>query len=362
VLPIMASPALGRWAERAACPRRDLQSEPAAPAMPQIRVEQLCKRYAVAERQPGAWGAVKGLFRRRQRIVEALKEVSFALEAGELLGFIGPNGAGKSTTIKILSGILRPTSGRCEIDGLTPWLDRLRHVARIGVVFGQRTQLWWDLPVIESFALLRDIYRVDHGDYRRTKDEMVARLRIAPLLDTPVRQLSLGQRMRCEIAAAMLHRPAILFLDEPTIGLDATSKLAVREVVRDLNRREGVTVILTTHDMHDVEALAERVIVIGNGVVLRDSSLEALRAEVSSESRLVVEFSGTPATIDIPGVTARRRADRVLELGFDARALAPHSLISRIAADHDVADIHLEEPPIEELIARFYALHGAAEG
>ena len=191
---------------------------------------------------------------------------------------------------------------------------------------------------------------------------MVARLRIEHLLDTPVRQLSLGQRMRCEIAAAMLHRPSILFLDEPTIGLDATSKLAVREVVRELNRNDGVTVILTTHDMHDIEALAQRVIVIGNGQLLRDSSFEALRAEALGETRLVVEFAGAPALIDIPGVTQTARPDGAVELAFDARTLSPHVLISRIAADHDVADIHLEEPQIEEVIARFYALHGASEG
>jgi ABC-2 type transport system ATP-binding protein len=329
--------------------------------MPQIRVEQLCKHYAVAERQAGAWGAVKGLFVRKTRVVEALKDVSFSLQAGELLGFIGPNGAGKSTSIKILSGILRPTSGLCEVDGLTPWLQRVRHVARIGVVFGQRTQLWWDLPVVESFDLLRAIYRVDPLDFGRTKAEMVERLRIGHLLDTPVRQLSLGQRMRCEIAAAMLHRPRILFLDEPTIGLDATSKLAVREVVRDLNRQDGVTVILTTHDMHDVEALAERVIVICNGEVLRDSSFEALRAEAQGDTRLIVEFAGAPSLIDLPGVAVRPCGDGIVELAFDARQIPAHALIARVAAEHDVADIHLEEPRIEAVIARFYALHGASE-
>lgn len=330
--------------------------------MPQIRVEQLCKRYAVAEREAGAWGAVKGLVARRTRVVEALRDVSFSLEAGELLGFIGPNGAGKSTSIKILSGILRPTSGVCEVDGLTPWLQRIRHVARIGVVFGQRSQLWWDLPVVESFELLRAIYRVDAQTFASAKAEMVERLRIGHLLDTPVRQLSLGQRMRCEIAAAMLHRPTILFLDEPTIGLDATSKLAVREVVRDLNQKHGVTVILTTHDMHDIEALAERVIVIASGAVLRDCRFEALRAEAAGSARLIVEFAGPPTAIDLPGVTIRPRAGGAVELAFDARRTPAHALIARIAADYDVADIHLEEPQIEAVIARFYALHGAAEG
>jgi ABC-2 type transport system ATP-binding protein len=230
--------------------------------MLQILVESLAKTYRVAERAPGLAGALRGLVRRRWREVHALVDVSFSLEAGELLAFIGPNGAGKSTTVKILSGILRPTSGRVEVGGLVPYEDRVRHVARIGVVFGQRSQLWWDLPVLDGFDLLADIYRVEPAHYRRRRDELVAMLRLEPLLDQPVRQLSLGQRMRAEFAAALLHDPAILFLDEPTIGLDAPSKLAVRAFVRRLNREQGVTVLLTTHDMHDVEALAERVIVI----------------------------------------------------------------------------------------------------
>jgi ABC-2 type transport system ATP-binding protein len=327
----------------------------------QIRVDDLSKTYWVAEREPGALGAIKGLLRRRRRAVDALKHASFCLEEGELLGFIGPNGAGKSTTIKILSGILSPSSGVCEVNGLTPWKDRIAHVARIGVVFGQRTQLWWDLPVTESFDLLRDIYRVALSDYRRTRDQMVGLLRIEPLLDTPVRQLSLGQRMRCEIAAAMLHSPRILFLDEPTIGLDATSKLAVRDFVGALNRDRGVTVILTTHDMHDIEALARRVIVIGNGVVLSDTSLEAMRAEASGERRLVVDFACEVGAVRIEGVEVIARDGRSQTLAFDPRRIAPHRLISLITAEHDIEDLRLEQPPIEEVVARFYALHGADE-
>jgi len=278
--------------------------------MPQIIVERLAKSYFVSERQAGALGALKGLIRRRRRRIDALADVSFSLERGELLGFIGPNGAGKSTTIKILSGILRPDAGRVEVDGLVPYEDRIRHVARIGVVFGQRTQLWWDLPVIDGFDLLRDIYRVDRAQYARSRDELVAMLRLDRLLDQPVRQLSLGQRMRAEIAAALLHSPSILFLDEPTIGLDAPSKLAVREFVKRLNRERGVTVLLTTHDMHDIDALAERVIVIGHGRVLADGTFDSLRAQIAAEN---------PDEID-------------------------------------------ESPlAIEEVIARFYHLHGATE-
>ena len=204
--------------------------------MPQILVENLVKTYRIARRRSGLVGALGGLFRRDYRTVHALEGVSFSIGRGELVGYIGPNGAGKSTTVKVLSGILVPDSGRVEVEGRIPWTDRVAHVAGIGVVFGQRTQLWWDLPVIESFDLLRDIYKVEQAPYKETRDELIALLDLDPLLDVPVRQLSLGQRMRCDLAAALIHRPSILFLDEPTIGLDAVSKLAVRDFIKKLNR------------------------------------------------------------------------------------------------------------------------------
>jgi ABC-2 type transport system ATP-binding protein len=217
--------------------------------------------------------------------------------------------------------------------------------------------LWWDLPVTESFELLRDIYRVSPDAYRRTRDELIALLDLERLLTTPVRQLSLGQRVRCEIAASMLHEPRVLFLDEPTIGLDAVAKLAVRDFVKTLNRERGVTVILTTHDMQDVEALAERVIVIGNGVILADGSLTALRRGALAERRLLVHFAGDVAMVDVPGTTLRQRDARSVELSFDPRVTSAHGLIAHVAARYDVEDVHLEEPPIEEVIAHFYALH-----
>jgi ABC-2 type transport system ATP-binding protein len=330
--------------------------------MPHVLVERLVKSYRIAERDPGLWGAVRGIVHRRHRTVDALSGVTFSLERGELLGLIGPNGAGKSTTIKILAGILRPDGGRVEVDGRHPFDDRERHVGRIGVVFGQRTQLWWDLPVGEGFDLLRDIYRVDPVRYRRTRDELVAMLQLERLLDQPVRQLSLGQRMRAEIAAALLHEPELLFLDEPTIGLDAPSKLAVRDFVRRANRERGATVLLTTHDMHDIEALAERVIIIGHGRVLADSPVDALRTQVLAQRRLVVDFdTDPPPSFDLPGAAVVERNGRTVVFGFDPATASAPALIARLVAGHAVADIHLEGLSIEEVIARFYAMHGAGE-
>ena len=324
---------------------------------PHIVVQDLTKTFRVAERRAGTLGALAGVFTRRYRTIDALKGIAFTLREGELLGLIGPNGAGKSTTIKILCGILEPSAGRCEVGGLVPWRERIRHVARIGAVFGQRTQLWWDLPVIESFELLRDIYRIPPPRYRETSDALIALLDLDRILSTPTRQLSLGQRMRCEIAASMLHEPRVLFLDEPTIGLDAVAKLAVREFVKTLNRERSVTVILTTHDMHDIEALTERVIVIGDGRILSDGTLTALRRGALAERRLRVHFAGDVDAIELPGARLHRRQGRLVELSFDPRSISAHRLIADLTSRYEVEDVHLEEPPIEEVIARFYAMH-----
>ncbi len=242
-----------------------------------IELRGISKTYKVALRNAGFAEAARALFRREYEYVRALDGVSFDVQTGETVGYIGPNGAGKSSTIKVMSGILTPDAGECVIDGLTPWKKRREHARRIGVVFGQRSQLWWDVPAVDSFELIRDIYDVPKAEYKQNLEEMTELLELHQIMRTPARQLSLGQRMRCEIAASLLHSPSILFLDEPTIGLDAVSKLAVRAFIKELNARRKTTVILTTHDMNDIEALCERVLLIGRGRILFDGSLAELR-------------------------------------------------------------------------------------
>ena len=321
---------------------------------PQIVVENLVKTYRIPQRAPGVWSSLRSLVYRKHRELRALDGVSFSIEEGELVGYIGPNGAGKSTTVKTLSGILVPDSGRCEVLGRVPWVQRIAHVRGIGVVFGQRTQLWWDLPVIESFELLRDIYRVPQDRYRAASDELIALLDLEPLLDVPVRQLSLGQRMRCDLAASLLHSPPVLFLDEPTIGLDAVSKLAVRDFIRRLNRTRGMTVILTTHDMDDIEALCDRIIVSGGGRILCDGTLAELRSRVSRERWLTVDLADADALVSDEHATIVRREGHRVCLGFDPQQVSPAELIARITGNHAVRDLFVENPPIETIVARLY--------
>lgn len=255
-----------------------------------ITMEHVCKSYRIAKRNAGFKEACKALFNREYEVIHALRDVSFTIHDGEMVGYIGPNGAGKSSTIKILSGILTPDSGTVLVNGRVPYKNRIAHVREIGVVFGQRSQLWWDVPVIDSFELLKDIYSIPQPVYQQSLEELTELLDLKELLRSPVRQLSLGQRMRCEIAASLLHRPRILFLDEPTIGLDAVSKLAVRDFIRKQNREHKTTVLLTTHDMQDIEALASRIILIGKGEILMDGTLKDIKSRNETIDETVAQL------------------------------------------------------------------------
>lgn len=255
-----------------------------------ITMEHVCKSYKIAKRNAGFGEACKALFHREYEVIHALDNVSFTIRDGEMVGYIGPNGAGKSSTIKILSGILTPDSGTVLVNGRIPYKNRIDHVREIGVVFGQRSQLWWDVPVIDSFELLKDIYSISDFQYKQSLDELTELLNLSELLRSPARQLSLGQRMRCEIAASLLHRPRVLFLDEPTIGLDAVSKLAVRDFILRQNQIHKTTVILTTHDMQDIESLTNRILLIGKGQILMDGSLEDIKNGNDSIDETIAEL------------------------------------------------------------------------
>ena len=319
-----------------------------------IEVTDLRKEYRVPHHHRGAFGALRNLIETQADVVRAVDGITFRIQAGEFVGFIGPNGAGKSTTVKMLTGVLEPTSGIVCVDGRSPRRDRVAHVAHLGVVFGQRTQLWWDLPVIESFDLLCHIYSVSPERHRAQRDRLVALLEIGPLLDTPVRKLSLGQRMRCELAAALLHEPDLLFLDEPTIGLDVVAKETIRAFLAAENRERGTTILLTTHDLSDIERLCPRMILIDHGHLVYDGSVDNIRRTLGGERRLRVDFDG-PAPADLPEhVEVEERAAERLVLRFHRDEVAAANLITWLAERAPIADLSLEETPIERIIAGIY--------
>ncbi len=319
-----------------------------------IDVQGLEKRFRVRRRRAGLFGAVRGLVARDSREVVAVEGISFAVARGEMVGYVGPNGAGKSTTIKMLTGILVPSAGRVTVDGLVPWRERRRLAGRIGVVFGQRTQLWWDLPLIESLDLLRHIYRVPAARYRENLRRFTDLLDLGPFLETPVRQLSLGQRMRGDLAASLLHDPAILYLDEPTIGLDVVAKERIRAFLRDLNREAGVTVLLTTHDMADIARLCERMLIIDRGRLLYDGGVGAIAERYGGERRLIVDLDEDVACPAVPGARLERREGPRLWLSFRREEIRAPDLIARVAARYRIRDLTLEEPDIEQVVRRIY--------
>ena len=318
-----------------------------------IELKNINKTFRVAKRQSGFANAVKALFSREYEVIHALNDITFTIRDGEMVGYIGPNGAGKSTTIKIMCGILTPDSGECVINGRVPWKERIAHVREIGVVLGQRSQLWWDVPVIDSFELIRDIYKVDEKAYKRNLDELTQLLDLGELLKTPARMLSLGQRMRCELAASLLHSPRILFLDEPTIGLDAVSKIAVRQFIKQLNAEHGTTVILTTHDMQDIEALTERILLIGKGRILLDGSFDELKKRASERKTMIIKYSGNSPEM-CPGMTILEAKDGRLVIALDPSVLPVSSAISYLAAKTELVDVSVSDISAEEMVAALY--------
>jgi len=325
-----------------------------------ICAENVVKTYAKLERSQGISGSLRDLFYRDYKYVNAVDGVSLKVSKGEFLGYIGPNGAGKSTSIKILTGILQSTSGTVKVLGLDPFKDRREYTRQIGVVFGQRTQLWWDIAVQESFQLLKRIYQVPEVEYRKRLDELVTLFDVGRLLQTPVRKLSLGERMKCDIIASLLHNPAVLFLDEPTIGLDAIAKDSIRAVLKELHNKGETTILLTTHDLQEIEELCERIVVLDHGKIVYDGDLEKIKNLAGLSRRLELDCENIPTEEDVNliksiiGVVGSNLTGRHLEVDFDPDKVPVPRLLEKIFAITSVRDLQVSEPSIEQVITKLY--------
>jgi ABC-2 type transport system ATP-binding protein len=319
-----------------------------------IKAEGVTKRFRQPKRYSGLAGAIKGLLSREFTEVRAVEDISFSIRAGEAVGYLGPNGAGKSTMIKMMTGILVPTDGRVSVLGRTPHEERMANAREIGVVFGQRSQLWWDLPVRDSFELHRRIYDVPQARYRENLAHLTQMLGMESYLDRAVRQLSLGQRMRAEMAMALLHDPRILFLDEPTIGLDVVAKDAVRKFLTEVNRERGVTIILTTHDLQDIEEICPRLIMVDDGKLLFDGELKRLRTALGARRRLKLDFATDPGPVSL--ASARLVSDEGASKHFliENEETSLVDVLAELGGGHGLKDVSLEEPDIEEVIRTFY--------
>ena len=322
--------------------------------MPLITVRDLRKEFRVYQHREGFLGAIRNLASSAHSVVKAVDGISFEVDEGQIVGYVGPNGAGKSTTVKMLTGILVPTSGEIQVAGLVPYKNRKENARRMGVVFGQRTQLWWDLPVIESFELLRRIYRIPHQSYRRNIEIFHDLLSIGEFINTPVRKLSLGQRMRCDLAAALLHDPPTLYLDEPTIGLDIVAKQRIRDFLKKINSERKTTIILTTHDLSDVEKLCERMMIIDHGRIIYDGTVGDIKQRYGKKRRLVVDLAGDYSEIVVPGAETAQRVDHRVWLQFDRDEVSASQLIAKITQKYEIIDLTLEEPEIETIVAGIY--------
>ena len=321
--------------------------------MSYIVVDGISKTFKVSKRSSGMKAALKSFFKREYVYVDAVKDISFSIEKGEIVGYIGPNGAGKSTTIKMLSGILLPTAGNIRVNGFNPFKDRKKYVSNIGVVFGQRSQLAWDIPAEDTFDLLRDIYKLDDEKYQKNKKELIKLLNIEEIIKKPVRSLSLGERMRCEICASLLHEPEILFLDEPTIGLDAVSKKIVREFILKINKERKVTVILTTHDMMDIDTLAKRIILIGKGKILYDGSLKKLKTEYGSYKSILVKTNDVIKDIKLKGIISKKKVDGGYNLIIDSNIISVSKIVNYLSKYH-ITDLDIDNEQIDDIILKLY--------
>ncbi len=321
-----------------------------------IHVRKLSKHFKIRKHHEGRLAALKNLTTRETTLVKAVDDISFDVAAGEIVGYLGPNGAGKSTTIKMLTGLLVPSSGEVEVNGFVPWRAREQYVAGIGAVFGQRTTLWWDLPVIESLSLLRHIYQIDETTFRKNLQMFEASLELTPFLHTPVRSLSLGQRMRADICAALLHDTQVLFLDEPTIGLDVVAKERIRAFIQHINQTKGTTVILTTHDLADVQKLCQRIMIIDHGRVLFDGQLDTLQTRFGGKRQLIVDFAESYSHVHLDNlpVTVSAFEDKRATYEFERQSLTASALISELSRHYQIQDLTVQEPDIEATIRTIY--------
>ncbi len=318
-----------------------------------IEVKQISKSFLVAKKKSGFKAAIQSFFKREYKEIKAVDNISFSIEKGEVVGYIGPNGAGKSTTIKILSGILVPDSGECIINSVVPWKDRIKYVKNIGVVFGQRSQLWWDIPADDTFELLKDIYDIPEEEYQATRADLIQKLSLQDIIHIPVRQLSLGQRMRCEIAASLLHSPEILFLDEPTLGLDAVSKQLVRDFIKKLNKEKQTTIILTSHDMSDITALAKRIILIGKGKILYDGSLKKLENQYETEKYVFIKTKDK-LSIRHKGIVKKQKNKEGYDLVINTKIISINELLMILSKKIMIEDIEIEPENIDNIIVKMY--------
>ena len=320
-----------------------------------IELKNISKSFTVYEKKKNDKKSFFDIFRRKKKTINALTDVSFCIEEGDIVGYIGPNGAGKSTTIKIMSGILNPTQGECTICGFTPWKDRKKYVKNIGVVFGQRSQLWWDVPVIDSLELLKDIYKIPQKEYDETLALLTKTLGLEELLTRPLRGLSLGQKMKCELAGALIHRPKILFLDEPTIGLDAITKLAVRDFIKYINKEWKTTVILTTHDMNDIEALTNKIILIGRGKLLYNGNFNAIKNKYKNDVTIDVELAKDYKNVNLDGYTVlKHNKNFVTYKNNSNNPFTTTKFISDITKKYEIVDFDVSTIAIDEILAKLY--------